>query len=318
MRLTSLPPLDALKGFVAAARRSSITAAADELCLTQSAVSRQIQALEERLGTPLFLRRHRSIVLTDAGEQLYRICLPWMEKLADFADSVRADARPRPVTVSASIGVAALWILPRLGAFQAMHPSIDVRLAASNRLLDLDKEGIDLAIRYCGAESAPPGAVRLFDEVVVPVASAAVAAHAFQTPASLLEQTLLDLDDNGHPWLRWPSWLRERGFGKSKPKASLFFNQYDQLIQAAVEGHGVALGRLTLVEPMLRAGRLVALHSEARRVPEYAYWLLQADPRPREDVDVFRRWLVAELGLGQDCLDGQGVPGPVRARGGPA
>jgi DNA-binding transcriptional LysR family regulator len=301
MQLRSLPSLDALKGFVAAARRNSITAAADDLCLTQSAISRQIQGLEERFGTPLFVRKHRTIVLTDAGEQLYRIALPWMEKLLEFAASVKDEPKRRPVTISASIGVSTLWILPRLGAFQAAYPNIDVRLAANNRLLDLQAEDIDIAVRYCAAGQAPRGALRLFNEVVVPVASPEVAAKAFQSRGTLLEHTLLELDDSGRPWLKWSTWLRERAVKKQKASRYLHFNQYDQVIQAALEGHGIALGRLPLVEPMLRAGRLVALSGERRDVPEYAYWLIDATDSPRADVDVFRQWLIDEMKLAADA-----------------
>ncbi|WP_020653830.1 LysR substrate-binding domain-containing protein [Massilia niastensis] len=302
MQFTSLPPLDALKGFVAAARRGSITAAAQDLCLTQSAVSRQIQSLEERLGTPLFVRGNRAIVLTEAGQQLYRLAGPWLEQLAGFAASLRAGPKARPVTVSASIGVAALWVLPRLGAFQALYPHVDVRLAASNQLHDLEREGIDLAIRYCSASQAPRVALHLFDEVVVPVASPGLAARAFRSRASLLGEVLLDLDDHGRSWLTWPGWLRERAFENPQPRGYLHFNQYDQVIQAALEGHGVALGRLALVEPMLRAGRLAALADETQRIPERAYWLLDAAGPARPEVALFRDWLLHESRLSRQSL----------------
>ncbi|HEX8601039.1 MAG TPA: LysR family transcriptional regulator, partial [Pseudoduganella sp.] len=198
--LLNLPPLDALRGFVAAARRLSITAAAQDLCLTQSAVSRQIQALEERLGTPLFVRGNRSIALTDAGQQLFDLASPWLDRLAELAGSLRHDETARPVTISASIGVAALWILPRLGAFQAAHPDVDIRMATSNRPMDLRREGVDLAIRYAPPSTVPAGAVRLFDEDVVPVASPAIAAGAFATPEALARQVLLDLDEPARPF----------------------------------------------------------------------------------------------------------------------
>lgn len=299
MQLTSLPSLDALKGFVAAARRRSITAAAEDLCLTQSAISRQIQSLEERFGTPLFIRKNRTIILTDAGEQLYKITLPWMEQLTEFAAIIKAEPKRRPVTISASIGVSTLWILPRLGAFQSTYPSIDVRLAANNQLLNLEKEDIDLAIRYCSASQVPHGALRLFNEVIVPVASPDVAASAFRSRKSLLEHTLLELDENGRPWLKWTPWLHERAFKQQRANGYLHFNQYDQVIQAALEGHGIALGRLPLVEPMIRAGRLVALSSEKQEIPEYGYWLIDATECPRSDVEVFRRWLIKELDLAE-------------------
>ncbi len=293
--LLNLPPLDALRGFVAVARRMSITLAAQDLCLTQSAVSRQVQSLEEHLRTPLFVRKHRAIALTDAGEQLFHLASPWLDLLVDYTRSVQEEGRPRPVTITSSIGVTSLWLLPRLGAFQAAHPHIDVRVAANNRFLDLKQEGIDLALRYCPAAQAPKGAVRLFGEDIVPVASKSVAAKAFKDATSLLQHVLLDLDERNLPWLRWSEWLRSRGFLNAKPKAYLHFNQYDQVIQAAMEGHGIALGRVALVQPMLDDGRLVAQPGAQIGVNDYAYWLVHSSESPREEVKVFSDWIIREV-----------------------
>lgn len=293
--LLAIPPLDAIRGFVAVGRRMSITLAAQDLCLTQSAVSRQIQALEEHLGTPLLIRKHRAITLTDAGERLFELASPWLERLADYASSVRGGGPLRPVTITATIGFTALWLLPRLGSFQATHPHIDVRMAASNRLIDLKQEGIDLAIRYCREVDAPAGAQRLFGEHVLPVASPAVAKRAFANPKALLNETLLELDERARPWLRWSEWLASTGTAHAKPKSTLHFNQYDQLIQAAAEGHGVALGRVPLVQQMLKDGRLVALQDAERGRSDYAYWLVEGTSEPRQEVQVFREWVEKEV-----------------------
>ena len=292
--LLSLPPLDALRGFVAVARRMSITLAAQDLCLTQSAVSRQVQALEEHLGTQLLVRKHRAIALTEAGRHLFDLASPWLGRLAEYVQSLQEEGRVRPVTITASIGVTSLWLLPRLGSFQAAHPHIDVRVAANNRIVDMAQEGIDVAIRYSRASRVPMGAVRLFGEALVPVASKAVAAKAFKTPSALLQQVLLELDEGGVPWLHWSDWLSAKGFAHAKPKAYLHFNQYDQVIQAAIEGHGVALGRLALVQPMLMDGRLVAQRNAQVGVDDLAYWLVQATEAPREEVKVFSEWIVRE------------------------
>lgn len=294
--LRNLPPLDAVRGFVAVARRMSITLAAQDLCLTQSAVSRQVQALEDYFRTPLLVRKHRAIELTDAGERLYELAAPWLGRMAEFTQAVRHERRMQPVTITASIGVAALWILPRLGAFQALHPQVDVRMAASNRVLDLQQEAIDLAIRYSGPAELPPGAVRLFGEQVVPVAAPALAARAFVSTDALLEHALLDYDDRIRPWLQWPEWLKARGMAGARPKATLHFNQYDQLIQAALDGQGVALGRVPLIQPMLADGRLVAQPGAMMEVGDYAYWLIEAVPEPRAEVRLFRDWLVNQIG----------------------
>lgn len=293
--LLTLPPLDALRGFIAVARRMSITLAADDLCLTQSAVSRQVQSLEEHLGTPLFIRKHRAIALTDAGEQLFQLASPWLDRLAEYTMSVKNEGQLRPVTITASIGVTSLWLLPRLGAFQEEHPHINVRVAAHNRVLDLKQEGIDVAIRYCREGMAPEGAIRLFEEEIVPVANKTVAAKAFKKSGALLQQVLLDLDERSLPWLRWSEWLSTRGFAHARPKAYLHFNQYDQVIQAALEGHGVALGRVALLQPMLKDGRLVAQRDATMGVSDYAYWLIHSSAAPRSEVRIFSEWIMREV-----------------------
>lgn len=293
--LLHLPPLDALRGFVAVARRMSVTLAAQDLCLTQSAVSRQVQSLEEHLCTTLFIRKHRTLVLTEAGEQLLHIASPWLDRLGEFSQSVRHGGRLRPVTITASIGVTSLWILPQLGAFQMAHPYIDVRVAANNRLLDIKQEKIDLAIRYCREAQAPRGAIRLFNEHIVPVANKAVAGEAFKSGSQISRQILLEFDDRTRPWLRWSEWLQAQGFPHAEPKAYLHFNQYDQVIQAALEGHGVALGRVGLVLPMLKDGRLVAQPAINSKSSDYAYWLIQMSDSPRSEVATFRDWIMKDI-----------------------
>jgi DNA-binding transcriptional LysR family regulator len=275
---------------------------AHDLCLTQSAVSRQIQSLEQHLGTSLLMRRHRAITLTDAGQQLFQLASPWLDRLADFTQSVNPERRPRPVIVTASIGVTSLWILPSLGGFQAAHPHIDVRVAANNRILDLKQEGIDLAIRYCPQAHAPAGALRLFGEEVVPVAHKSVAAEAFRNHEALLQQVFLELDDQARPWLRWSDWLGAQGLPDAKPKAYLHFNRYDQVIQAAIEGHGVALGRVALVLPMLKDGRLVAQPDADIGRSDYAYWLVQASQSPRREVQAFIDWMIQKAQLASGYL----------------
>lgn len=144
--LLQLPPLDLIRGFVAVARRLSISQAAADLCVTQSAVSKQIRALEDYLGTPLFVRKHRSLALTEEGERFFRRMDVCFQQLVDATASVRTMSERRPVTITATIGVMSLWLLPRLGQFQQQHPAIDVRVSANNNVLDLAVEGIDLAI----------------------------------------------------------------------------------------------------------------------------------------------------------------------------
>ncbi|MFZ6709555.1 LysR substrate-binding domain-containing protein [Undibacterium sp. TC9W] len=295
--LLHLPPLDAIRGFVAVARRMSITVAAEDLCLTQSAVSRQIQSLEEHLGSKLLIRKHRAIALTPAGEQLLKLASPWLDQLAEFSAAQRQQLQSRPVTMTSAVSVTGLWILPMLGAFQAAHPNIDVRVSADNRMLDLKKEGLDMAIRYARAADVPAQAIRLFGEKIMPVACPAIAARAFGEPEGLLREVLLELDERALPWLRWSDWLTATGLlsikPDAKPKAYLHLNQYDQVIHAALEGHGIALGRAALLQPMLKDGRLIALEDPRLGNSDYAYWLIVESTTPRADVQVFRDWIIA-------------------------
>src|SRR6266478_6382809 len=156
-----LPSLDLLKGFEAAARNLSFTKAASELFVTQSAVSRQIQALEEQLGVALFRRHHRELRLTEEGQTLYKTTGEVLRLVRDVAGRLGARTAGM-LTVTTTVSFAALWLVPRLNDFRRLHPAIDMRLAATNRIQDLEREGFDLAIRYCTPKAAGSGAVRLF------------------------------------------------------------------------------------------------------------------------------------------------------------
>ncbi|MGN6316315.1 LysR family transcriptional regulator [Trinickia sp.] len=173
--LVRLAPLDLIRGFVAVGRRMSVTLAAEDLCLTQSAVSRQIHSLEDALGVSLFHRGYRSISFTPAGERLFRTADSVVRQLQDAFDAIMRPAERRPVTITASIGLAALWLLPRLPELQRRYPTLDVRVAANDKVLDLRAEGIDLAIRCASIAGAPSGATRLFDEAIPPVAHSSLA-----------------------------------------------------------------------------------------------------------------------------------------------
>ena len=150
-----LASLELIRGFEAAARRLSFTLAAEELFVTQSAVSRQVKALEDHLGVPLFERRHRAIRLTPDGQTLYRASAEALRLLTDAVAGIRHGAGAKSVTVSCSAGFASLWLVPRLMDFRDAHPGIDIRIDANNRLLDLERERIEVAVRYCPPQLAP-------------------------------------------------------------------------------------------------------------------------------------------------------------------
>jgi DNA-binding transcriptional LysR family regulator len=293
--LGQLASLDLIRGFVAVGRRMSISLAAEDLCLTQSAVSRQVRMLEGLLGVKLFVRGHRSIAFTPEGERLFRAADPSLRQLQDVVSALQGGTVPRPVTITCSTGVAGLWLLPRLGAFPQQHPRIDVRIAANNKLADLRGDGIDLAIRYCPPQAAPAGAIRLFGETVEPVAHPSLGLPALCSPRDVEQQILLEFDTENRPWLRWSEWLARQGWDGLRPKAVLHFNQYEQAIFAAIAGQGVALGRRELISLALADGRLATVTMPQPGPPTpNAFWLIRTASAPRPEVDEVVRWIGAE------------------------
>ena len=298
-RTPSLPSLDFFKGFEAAARHLSFTKAAEELFVTQSAVSRQIQALEQRLGVALFLRRNRGLALTEAGEQLRRAVDSALRILHQAVEQVSPGATPKMVTVTSSIAFSSLWLIPRLSGFRRLHPDVDVRISANNQVLDLDRERIDLAIRYCPSRAAPAGSVRLFGEEILPVCSPALLRdrkRPLKSPQDLRHHVLLHYDEPHRPapWLTWNVWLESAGVPDLEPADSLRFNHYDQTIGAALGGQGVALGRRPLLKKLLADGALVAPFPFGA-VTDRAYFIVRTPAAAgRAEVAHFVEWLNAE------------------------
>lgn len=288
-----LPPLGVLPAFEAAARHLSFTKAGDELALTQSAVSRQIQALEEALGVKLFHRRTRALLLTESGQKLQRAAQDVLQIMHESTRRLRGAVEPRTVTVTTTPGFAALWLIPRLAGFTRAHPDVDVRISVTYEPVDLARAGVDLAIRYSEVESAS-GGTRLFGEEVLPVCSPAVARDAgrpLNEPRDLRRHVLLRLDE---ALLDWDLWLHALGLDDIQPAGTLHFSHYDQLIQAAIAGQGVALGRLPLLRQQLRDKRLFAPFKKAVASPR-AYFLVQsAAGASKPEVKDFAAWLMAE------------------------
>jgi DNA-binding transcriptional LysR family regulator len=201
----------------------------------------------------------------------------------------------KPVTIASSIGVAGLWLLPRLSEFLRRHPNIDVRISANNELSDLRSEELDLTIRYCPPEAAPPDAIRLFGETVAPVAHPSLALSVLRRPQDLEALVLLEFDSEYRPWLRWNDWLTKQGWEEVKPKAVLRFNQYDQTIHAAIAGQGIALGRLELICLALADGRLARVTvPQPGPATSHAYWLIRTSSAPRSEVEAVVHWIKEE------------------------
>lgn len=291
--LINLPSLDLLRGFVAVGRRMSITLAAQDLGLTQSAVSRQVQALEEAVGAPLLVRGHRSISFTAVGERLFRSADSAVQQLQDVLGTIQPRPDCQPVTVSASLGVTGLWLLPRLARLQQQCPGLDVRVSACSEVQDLRRDGIDLAIRCASSLPASEHARQLFGESVVPVAHPSLGLQPIWSAETLPELTLIEFDDPQCPWLRWEDWLQAAGWS-ARPRTMLRFGQYEQVIHAALAGQGVALGRMALIQPLLDDRRLVPLGASQPAGTDRAYWLVHVDDRSRPEVRQVSDWICAE------------------------
>src|SRR5512144_122860 len=275
-----LPSLDFLKGFDAAARHLSFTLAAEELFLTQSALSRQIKTREEQIGHPLFLRGHRSLKLTEAGLALQPIVREALGELARAVVSIRARHGVRRVSVSTTVPFASLWLIRRLPKFRAAHPDVEVFVSADNQIVDLEPGHIDVVVRYTQPDRAPPGSAFLFGERIVPVVSPVLmrdARRPLRKLADLEHHVLLHLEDplGRTPWVDWSTWLTSAGAQDLTPAGNLRFSQYDLLLQAAVSGQGVALGRSPLIDHALASGELVTPFSRRYDSPR-GYFVLSS------------------------------------------
>jgi LysR family glycine cleavage system transcriptional activator len=290
-----LPPLDLLASFEAAARQLSFTKAAAERFVTQSAMSRQMRALEDDLGVALFRRSHRALGLTEAGARLFAVCTTVLAQLRATTRELRAPSQREVLSLTTTPGLASFWLIPRLPAFTRAHPGIDVRLDASFDIRQLAAEGFDIAIRYARPEKV--AGQPLFGESVLPVCSPSLLRHLpLERPEDLAAHTLLQMElsiSGGMP-VEWEPWLAAMGLPGLDTAARLSFSGYNEVVAAAVAGQGVALGRRPLVDELLRQGQLVAPLGTNVATPR-AY-ILVVDPagRLRPAVRALEAWLLEQ------------------------
>jgi LysR family glycine cleavage system transcriptional activator len=291
-----LPPLNAVRAFEAAARHLSITLAAEELHVTPGAVSRQIKALEDALGVPLFTRGHRQVSLTRQGQDYYRAVTRAIEVLREATRKLQRRRQRKQLKIRAYTTFAMRWLIPRLSGFHAAHPDIEVLLKASLDPVDFRKEDIDGAIRLGDGHWSGSHTYRLVDNVLVPVASPALlkAGPRLKRPADLAQHTLLHSIARPDDWARW---LEAAGVGEHiDARAGMTYESSAMSYAAAVEGQGVAIAQRFLVEKDLQEGRLVMPLKQVVDMGDYTYYLLT--PAHREetaDMKTFRVWLLAQF-----------------------
>lgn len=291
--------LDLLRGFRVAARYLSFTRAAQELFITQSAISREIKTLEGQIGQPLFHRVHRALQLTRAGEELYRAADEALTQLDAVTDRLTGSATA--LTVTTTTALASLWLAPRLHRFNRLRPEIDVRIVASNDKPDLERDQLDVAIRFVAPGADSPNAEELVTCESFPVCTPALArdpARPLRTPADLARHVRLDYETtrDGRRLSEWDFWFDAMKVRAVEPASTLRFPQFEQWIPAAIEGAGVAIGVLPHLTQQLRDGVLCApfgRHAIANRGTFFV--VPRPDAAERDAVKGLVAWLRSEV-----------------------
>jgi LysR family transcriptional regulator, glycine cleavage system transcriptional activator len=300
-----LPPLNALRAFESAARHLNFSRAADELSVTPGAVSQQIQNLEDYVGTALFKRTPKGLLLTDSAQTALPAVREAFDRLAEAASLLTAGYDGRRLTLTAPPSFAAKWLVPRLKSFEDAYPHVDVWLSADMDIVDFASGEIDMAIRYGSGRYPGLETARLMSETVIPVASPSLLAGApLAVPEDLSRHTLLhdgspDADESCPDWSMWLAARGVRGVdGARGPR----FNQSSLVIEAAVGGRGVALAKRTLAQDDLDAGRLLAPLQIATAV-DFAYYLVHPKAKGRlPQVKAFIGWITTEAAAHEAAL----------------
>ncbi|MDB5460719.1 MAG: hypothetical protein JWO72_2460 [Caulobacteraceae bacterium] len=288
-----LPPLNAVRAFEAAGRYLSFTGAAQELLVTQSAVSRHVAALEDWLGAKLFFRRQRGIELTPRGETYFRTLGAALDQIDQATRRVRDDAGEKVLRLKLPPTFAIRWLAPRLAGFRDLYPDIDIQITSSHQPANFDREDVDVFVH--GESGAPVGEgyKRLFGEVLLPVCSPALIRRGppLERPADLAGHVLLS---SMHRPRDWPLWLAAAGIPTLEARGAITFDSAALAYQAAIDGLGVVMAQRALVEHDLDAGRLAAPFD--RQVATQGAYYLASDPGPPKAARVaaFETWLLAQ------------------------
>lgn len=290
--LRRLPPLNALKAFEAAARSESFTRAAEELSVTQGAVSHQVKALEARLGIKLFNRERQRLVITEAGREYLAVVRDALDRIAMGTERLVQRQSSGVLTISTSPDFAAKWLVHRLGRFAESHPEIDLRVSATAHHVDFAREDVDLSVRHGDGNWAGLDVVRLCSEQLFPVCSPKLVSgrNRIAAASDLLKFPLLRLDD----WKTWTRWFEAAGVTDPVAAHGPILNSASMLIDAAVDGQGIALARTALAAWDIINGRLVRPIDVSLRMSN-TYWIVCPKATSRvPKIATFRKWLLVE------------------------
>lgn len=301
MLFRDLRHLNALVAFEAASRQGNFSLAAEELHVTRVAISRQIKTLEEDLGLPLFIRRHRGVSLTPEGQKLFNVVQTNLREIADTKRQLRNQTKNKQqknhLSVTLTAAFATYWLIPRMGRFSQRYPEVDLRLLVSDNYLDLAESDVDVAIRWGKVGGRGLRLEKLFDGAAVPVCSPAYLARAkpLREPADLLDQRLIQLEGGYRSDAKWPSWFKRFGIGGDDPVDGVIVDSYTNMIQTALAGQGIALGDRPLLDDLIADGRLVCPFDIDPVSQDFFYLAFpRANPRS-ENSKQFCRWIRAEV-----------------------
>jgi len=291
-----LPPANSLVAFEAAARHLNFTRAAGELGVTQAAVSRQIQILEEHLGHSLFQRTSRGLRLTANGNRLHKAVTMGLEHIAGVTAEIRRVGPKADLTISTSVTFASYWLMSRIAKFRALQPQIELKLVAAAPVGDLASAGIDLAVRYGSGRWPGVESLHLMDNEVFPVCAPSyrLAGHSPKTPKDLLGEVLLHLTEYDRNWVTWEAWLKSFAVEARPHRRGLTFDNYLVLIQAALDGQGIALGGGRLAEDFIARGTLIRPIAASLGSKRGFYLLWPNDQALGPSAEAFRDWIVHE------------------------
>ena len=291
-----LPPANSLVVFEAAARHLNFTRAAQELNVTQAAVSRQIQILESHLGTNLFERAPRALRLTPSGTHLHKSVTMGLEHIANAVADIRRVGPRADITIATSVTFASYWLMAHIHKFRAINPDIELKVVASSPVSNLAAAGIDLAVRYGTGRWPGVTAIHLLDNEVFPVCAPSYlrGRKLLRRPRELLDEVLLHLVEYDRNWVTWQAWLSDFDVPWKPARKGLEFDNYLVLIQAAIDGQGVALGGQRLAEDFITRGALVRPIDATMRSNRAFYLLVPNDAPLSEPARLFRDWIVGE------------------------
>ena len=295
---SKLPPLKSLVAFEAAARHLSLTRAGGEMRISREAVSRHIRVLEEHLGVKLFDRLHRAVALTPPGKKLQVVVQQSLENIAHVSRSIGSTAASHKITVAATIAISSFMLTPRLSRYRALHPSDEIHVVISDQPSEFFSDDIDVALRYGDGNWPGFKSSHLFDVQSFPVCTPEYleSAPKLQTPADLVNHTLVNLDGVPHASEDWWWWLDEHNVRAPESLNMLGFNSYDNVIRLAMQGEGVALGFSGVVDDHVNDGRLVRPLGSIENRIQAVYVVLPSAAPPQPHVQRFIDWIIDETG----------------------